>query len=246
MMKNPTNADTLLRRAGRYARDGFRRSGCTTPDPARCSSMSASRHQQGGFTIVELMVATVVFSTVLVVITAGVMRFTSTYYGSLNRSKVQNTARNIVGGISQGIQFTGTTVATTVDTGADYFCTGGKLYTFKTGVKYTGGTATAANPGLYVVPQPSGCAALDSSGYNNPLGQQLLGPNMRIANLTISSVGSQLYRISLTLAYGDDDLLSATSGTGISCLSRAGSQYCAVSALNTTVHRRLQDNQLGQ
>lgn len=204
-----------------------------------------TRYREAGFTIVELMVATVVFSTILVVITAGVMAFTRGYYAGLNRSKVQNTARNIVASVSQGIQFTGTVIATTEDTGSEYFCTGGKLYTFKTGVMYGGGTATAANPGLYVVPQPSGCAPLSSGDYNNPQGQQLLGPNMRIAGLAVQSVGSQMYRISLTLAYGDDDLLSATTGSDIRCLSQAGSQYCAVSSLNTTVHRRLQDNQLG-
>ena len=209
--------------------------------------------QSDGFTIVELLVATVVFSTVLVVITAGVMYFTRNYYASVNRSKVQNTARSIVSSISQGVQFTGVAIATTDTTtssnpdssGVTYFCTGGKLYAFRAGQKYSGNTATQADPGLYVVPQPTGCAPLASTGYNNPLGQQLLGPKMRIGSLTLKNVGSQLYSISLTLAYGDDDLLTGT-GSATRCISQAGSQFCAVSALNTTVQRRLQDGQLGQ
>lgn len=208
-------------------------------------------HKQAGFTIVELMVATVVFSTVLIVITTGVMYFTRSYHASLNRSRVQNTARSITASISQGIQFTGTVIATTVDTSANpdssgvtYFCAGGKIYVFRAGQQYGGGQATQADPGLYVAPQPSGCTPLDSAGYNDSRGQQMLGPKMRITSLSLRNVSGQLYSISLTLAYGDDDLLTATTGSNVSCRSQAGSQFCAVSSLNTTVQRRLQDGQL--
>lgn len=201
---------------------------------------------QAGFTIVELMIATVVFSTVLVVITAGVLYFTRTYYASINRSNTQNAARAIIANISQAVQFTGTTIATSDDTGGSYFCAGGNIYTFVPGVRYMGGTATAANPGLYVVPQSSGCAALPATvgAYNNAAGQQLLGSGMRIANLTLKNIGGQLYTISLTLLYGTDDLLTATTGSSANCKLQTGAQFCATSALTTSVERRLQDGQL--
>lgn len=198
-----------------------------------------------GFTIVELMIATLVFSTILVLITVGVLYFSRSYYASINRSTTQNTARAIVSNISQAIQFTGTAIATTADTGSSYFCAGGNIYVFKPGVQYQGGTASAANPGLYVAPSTAGCASPAGLDYNNAQSQQLLGKSMRIANLSVSNVGNQLYVISLTLAYGDDDLLSATTGSDVVCKSQLGSQFCAVSSLNTTVQRRLQDGQLG-
>jgi prepilin-type N-terminal cleavage/methylation domain-containing protein len=212
---------------------------------SRTSATGVKHRQSAGFTIVELMIATVVFSVILVLITSGVLYLTRSYYAGLNRTNTQNTARAIVSDVSQAIQFTGTAIATTDDTGSSYFCAGGKIYTFKPGVQYQGGAATAANPGLYVAPQSSGCAALAASGYTNAAGQQLLGTGMRIASLTVTKTGSQLYSISITLLYGDDDLLSATTGTAAHCLSQAGSQFCAVSALSTTVERRLQDSQLG-
>jgi prepilin-type N-terminal cleavage/methylation domain-containing protein len=202
------------------------------------------KRTQSGFTIIELMIATLVFSVILVLITTGVLYFTRSYYAGLNRINTQNTARAIVSDISQSIQFTGTAIATTDDTGASYFCAGGKIYVFKPGVQYQGGAATAANPGLYVVPQSSGCASL-ASYTNAPGQQQLLGKGMRIAGLTVTKTGAQLYSINLTLLYGDDDLLSATTGVGAHCMSQDGSQYCAVSTLSTTVERRLQDSQLG-
>ncbi|HSX16356.1 MAG TPA: prepilin-type N-terminal cleavage/methylation domain-containing protein [Candidatus Saccharimonadales bacterium] len=203
-----------------------------------------SQRRQAGFTIVELMVATLIFSFVLVIITIGVLYFSKSYYTGLNRSRTQNAARNIVGTISQAIQFTGTTIATTADTGAEYFCAGGRIYAFKSGVKYLGGVATATNPGLYSAPQSSGCAALAAGGYNNAQGQQLLSPGMRIAYLSVTKIGTQLYTINLTLLYGDDDLLSATTGAGAHCLSQTGSQYCASSVLTSTVEERLQGSQL--
>src|SRR5262249_3702342 len=113
---------------------------------------------QAGFTIVELMVATLVFSFVLVIITVGVLFFSKTYYAGRNRARTQNTARSVVGTISQAIQFTGTAITTTADTGAQYFCAGSRIYVFNLGAKYAGGTATSAVPGLYSAPQTgTGC-----------------------------------------------------------------------------------------
>lgn len=233
---------------------------------AKLSSGAAAKGEHGfarpdarsaGFTIVELMIATLVFSTILLLITVGVLYFTHTYYSSINRSTTQNTARAIISSVSQGIQFSGTPVATTADTGSNYFCAGGNMYIFKLGVQYQGATATATNPGLYVVPSPSGCASPAGVNYNRPDAQQLLGKGMRIANFTVTGIGSQLYAISLTVAYGDNDLLcapqSVTGSCGnntvltdgqlsagdIACRAQTGSQFCAVSSFNTTVQQRV-------
>ena len=205
---------------------------------------AVSRIGSRGFTIVELMIATAVFSAILILITTGVLYFSRSYYASINRSTTQNTARTIVSNISQAIQFTGVAIATTTDTGSSYFCAGGNEYAFKPGVQYQGGTASVTNPGLYVVPA-TGCPSAAGLNYNDPKSQQLLGKGMRIASMSVTKLGNQLYSISLTLAYGDDDLLSATTGSNVACKSQLGSQFCAVSSLNVTVQRRLQDSQLG-
>ncbi len=223
------------------------------------STTTRTKHQNG-FTIVELMIATVVFSTVMLVITVGVIQFSRIYYTSINRSRTQNVARTIVSQLSQAVQFTGVVITpSTIDsgTGLDYFCAGGKIYTFRTGTQYTGDTASAGAPGLYVMPRPSGCSPLISAEYDDARGQQLLGKGMCISRLSLTSAaaaGSQMYNISLTLVYADYDLLAGTasatscapasSGATVACKSGEGSQYCAVSPLNATVQRRLQDGQL--
>ena len=68
-------------------------------------SKPARRAASAGFTIIELLVATAVFSVILIVITSGIMLFTSNYYKGVNQSNTQAVARSIINNISQAIQF---------------------------------------------------------------------------------------------------------------------------------------------
>jgi prepilin-type N-terminal cleavage/methylation domain-containing protein len=69
--------------------------------------MSRQRKSQAGFTIVELMIATLVFAVVLILITVGVLTFTRSFFKGINQSRTQNAARTVIETISQGIQFSG-------------------------------------------------------------------------------------------------------------------------------------------
>lgn len=214
-------------------------------------SMSATHttREQAGFTIIELMIATLVFSVILTVITIGVISFTNHYYKGVNISATQNTARGIVDSISQAIQF-GTAPVQPTSPATSYFCAGGYVFTYaNTGTMYTG-----SQTGLYMSPMGSTCqpAAAPFSG-----GKQLLAKNMRLTNISVTPVGSsadRLYAISVSVAYGPDDLLCSVSQPGtcdgstamvfwpvsdVSCRSIVGSQYCAVSTLKTTVEQRV-------
>lgn len=51
---------------------------------------------QEGFTVVELMIATLVFSVILTVITMGVLSFRNRYYKAVNASTTQNTTRTVI------------------------------------------------------------------------------------------------------------------------------------------------------
>jgi len=225
--------------------------------------MKPTPKRQQGFTIVELMIATLVFSMVLLVITFGVIYFTKSYYTGLNRSAVQNLARFTMKTVTESVQFTGSAIATSTDTGGNYFCAGNKEYIFNLGVQYGGGTPTAANPGLLQEPVASGCPAPTASTYADTNAQQLLGSKLRVVYFSLTNLGGQLYLIQLTLAYGDNDQLCAPVGapgscaagaaaladnqldtSDVVCKSQAGSEYCAVSSLSATVERRLQSGQL--
>lgn len=199
-----------------------------------------------GFTIVELMIATMVFSLILTIITAGVISFTTRYYKGVNTSTTQTTARSILDTISQSIQF-GTSDITTTEPGVkDYFCAGGYNFSFDKGTKYTG-----TELGLYMSPETSGLCAKMSSPPTG--GKQLLGKNMRLTTLEVEDVSTNVYKITLGVAYGDDDLLCSPSvnncnnntalinfgQSDIQCKSSTGTQFCAVSKLTTVVARRV-------
>jgi prepilin-type N-terminal cleavage/methylation domain-containing protein len=63
--------------------------------------------RQDGFTVVELLIATVVFTMVLLVITSGVTHFTHAYYKGVHQSSTQTTSRNVINTIAQNIQYGG-------------------------------------------------------------------------------------------------------------------------------------------
>jgi prepilin-type N-terminal cleavage/methylation domain-containing protein len=191
--------------------------------------MKKIRTSQQGFTIVELMIATVVFSLVLVTITYGVLHFTSEYYKGVNSSTTQDTARSVMDTISQSIQFSGeTAVAPSVDADNNdrgYFCVGSQVFVYTLGVQYMG-SVSPTTPGLYVM---SGtCPSSKPATLAN--GQELLDSHMRLAELSVLPVTgvAQAYTVSIRLAYssggdpahdGDDLLCSPSTSTGATACS---------------------------
>jgi len=113
--------------------------------------------REDGFTIIELMLSTVVFSIVLLMCMAGILQITRLYYRGVTQSSTQEVARTITNEISEAVQFSnskiyvpkaddGTDVnpfgpeidSSAVDPDADagvyadvgFICIGGKRYTF--------------------------------------------------------------------------------------------------------------------
>lgn len=186
------------------------------------------------------MIATAVFSTILVAITMGVIHFSAQYYKGVYGSETQNVARDISDQIANAVKFGAGELTTIPVTGASAdgtdiaFCAGGYIFQTKLGQQYTGGSST----GFYIEPQTgSGCNSGDTSKR-----KQLLAKNMRVAGLHFYETSQPgVYSLSLTIAYGDDDLLSAKTDEGgaVHCNSGFGSEYCAVSSLVTTVEKRI-------
>ncbi len=68
-------------------------------------------------------------------------------------------------------------------------------------------------------------------------GRELLLQNMRLLNFTITpNTTTQSYAISLTVAYGNDDVINTKNST---CKATSGQQFCAVSSMSTSVMMRL-------
>jgi len=220
--------------------------------------MKRSYAGQAGFTIVELMIATLVSSIVLLVITFGVVHFTNDYYRGINSSNTQATSQNAIDSIAQAIQFNaGNTVAT--DGTQGFFCAGNQVFLYTMGQQLTG-TPSATNWGLYQLANPSPNCAVPAITTG---GNELLGKNMRLSYINLAQVGTtDVWQLELRVAYGDPDLLCKTSITGntkgscaatatnytaadpiqgndVRCKQLIGSQLCSITHLQTAIGQRI-------
>lgn len=199
-------------------------------------------HSQAGFTVVELMIATLIFSVILLVITAGALHFTNSYYAGVNAANVQNTSRTVVSTITQAIQFsTKSPILTATSGGRQAYCIGSQEFVYVLG-KALSDTLDVTHTSVALYQLPNATPGTCDAGVALNGGQELLSPDMRLSNFQVSAVGgagNDLWKVQVTIAYGDDDLLKNPQSTAPSCLDGAGSQWCAVSAFNTVVQKRL-------
>lgn len=224
-----------------------------------------TKNNQRGFTIIELLIATVIFTIVLLMITGTIVQIGRLYYKGLTRSRTQELSRTISDNISRAIQYTPGVIKDVTNNGgtpSKGVCIGLKRYSFQLNTKVTKDTdkprsLTTDNVGNI-------CSESDVSVSSTR--NELLGDRMRINTLDVKRVGaagSTAYTVTTRIIYGDDDLLCFESGngeTGAACDNnillttgdltsgvklrckdiQSGSEFCAVSELSTIVERRIQ------
>jgi len=197
----------------------------------------------------ELLISTVVFGVVLLVVSTAILQFTRVYYKGITESKVQEAARNIADVVAQGIQFSGGIVTDTVPSptpGNSYaFCIGERQYSYQVGHQLVDGGGTGnKKPHAIVNNYVAGCTsstAAQSMSSSTVTGREMLEPRMRLAKMQVTNIGTNLYQISVKVVYGDDDLLDNPTASNAKCKNiRAGTQFCAVSEITTTVTKRVE------
>src|SRR5665213_495951 len=225
-----------------------------------------SSHNQAGFTIIELLIATTVFAALLLTLMFGVVEISRIYYRGITQTNTQNTARNIMSSISQAIQFDGS-FSTGAGNGSSLaFCAGNTQYTYLLGyqLENTNSAPNTQNNHVLVsntISSPS-CPQAQHIGPpgGSASGTELMANNMRIASLNITPLSHPgVYSVEIRIVYGADDLLcnpsigppglcssSATMpapadyvGQNVNCKGGSGSEFCDVSDLSTIVQSRV-------
>lgn len=231
------------------------------------------QHNKNGFTIVELMISTVVFSTVLVLCLTGMVQVSRAYYKGITNSRTQEAGRLLMDEISQSIKLSGTSISAStrdnlgpeiaagdVADGIGVFCVGNKKYSFALDRKVVNESRTENESNKEIrnaiisedeqctdAPTPANLN-LEVSGSQ----KSLLGENMRLTKFTLERVqpeetldvksGSQLWRIEISIAYGNQDLLRYTDDQGnnrVICNPGTGGEFCSIVELSTIVGRRI-------
>lgn len=200
--------------------------------------------ENDGFTIVELMIALSVLSTILVISSAVVINLGVLFTRGVNQSNTQNTTRNVINEIANQLQLGGATPI--IPAGQNFFCLGSQRYNYRLNHELKG--TDDADHVLWrdTMNNSASCKLLVITGVPNPTdsftnttisGTELMGANMRLTDFNIYDNGNGTYTVKVTVAYGDNDLVSTIGGRTF-CKPGSGSQYCAVSALVQTVSKR--------
>ncbi len=205
--------------------------------------MSRKAKLQQGFTIVELMIATSIFSIFLLIVTLIVVQISRTYSKGIIAAKTQETARAVASEIARAVQFGGSALSLPSGSPVVTFCAGTQRYSYVLGQQLKT-PPTAADQSAHVLVADTvalGCPTGSLTITDTKAQRELLGENMRLANLTVSRVGTtNLYNIRVKIAYGDAADLENPTATSAQCKNvQTSSQFCAVSELNTTVEKRL-------
>jgi len=200
------------------------------------------RLNQAGFTLIELMIATLVFSVVLLTVTIGIIQISRVYYKGLNEIDVQNTSRTIMDSVTQGIQFSGGTVTDTPTPAIGAlrtFCIGNQQYSYRLGYQLVdnspGTNQTVSSMRVNTVADCPTAAAKTT-------GEEFLSPKMRLSKMSVKQITTGVYTVSIKVAYGADDLFTNPTSSDPVCKSTAGSQFCSVSELTSTVYKRVGAN----
>ncbi len=192
-----------------------------------------------GFTLVELLIASAVFSVVLLLCASALLQIGRVYYKGITSAQTQEVARSVMDEISRTIQFNGGPISVPPG-GPNYrICVGDKVYTFLIDRQLSDNPTLPDQRSNVLVINSGSCVSQPiDTGPAPPGSRELLAPNMRLSKLIVTQVGStNLYNINIRVVYGDSDILNASrDGCGP---GRFGTQYCAASELSTVVEKRV-------
>ncbi len=233
-------------------------------------------NNQNGYTLVELLISTTIFSVILLGAAASLLQINKMYYKGVIASRTQETSRKTIDEISRNIQFSDQAIVNpTSDTGVpaysedrqgvkvSAFCVGNTRYTYalnaqvndrvtagiydasKHQIKHALWRDTVSDPSNNCIPPgQQGAPVLPDLRQTTPSsgGTELLEQSMRLSNVIINDTNNDaVWKVSLGIIYGDDDLLSPNASNPQNCKgSVVGGQWCAVSMLSTQVFKRIQ------
>lgn len=205
---------------------------------------------QAGFTIIELLIATTVFSLVLVVFLTAFLQISALFYKGVSMSQTQEAARNTMQSITDDIQFYKQPPRSTDF--SKYFCIGIHRYSYFLGVQVVTGSSTKA--GIYREDVGSSCFPPQApNDVNLSTADQLLNSQMQVNDLTPNCTG-QICTVHLHIVYyGNDKRAFVSNKSGYNnnlnsptydaykapdaqCTgSNVSSQFCAVADFTNTV-----------
>jgi hypothetical protein len=208
------------------------------------------------------MIATAVFSTILLVVLTAVTTIGRMYYKGLTSSQTQETARSILDRVSQEIQFSGKDNLPVIGTSGsvNLLCIGNTRFFYvinKLPTPTSRALWTDSVPGCVTSANATSIASTVNmnTALPTPGGQEVMPDGMRLVAFNASQVvagKNDLWSVRVKVVFGADDLIDATNPATGAVVSQSanpawttckkaqlGTQFCAISDLSTTVLKRV-------
>ncbi len=193
------------------------------------------RRNFGGFTIIELLTATSLFSLVLLVALASFLRVSQLFYKGLIIDRSRQASQTILDSMRGDFN-----ANSTITIGESYFCIGNIRYSYSFFNEVDTSKESSTNYGLVkdVLPGGAGCKDPVSQPFSNP--QELLGNKMRLSQLTIvralPAKAGNVYALTLKIAYGDDGALTNPKTPAATCVGNLSiTEFCTTNTLFSAV-----------
>jgi prepilin-type N-terminal cleavage/methylation domain-containing protein len=178
----------------------------------KMSNLYKTHKNTQGFTLIELMIATIIFSMVLLVMLAGFLQVSRMFYKGVTISSTNEAARTLVDSIINDYRFTQSAVPIASSGSKRYFCIGSHRYTYITagnagvGAKVDSGdlvapTSNSMKAGI-VVDTVSTCNAPNNIGTN---ARQLIGLNMQLNDFNFIPANNGVFVHARVVFYGVDN-----------------------------------------
>lgn len=170
-----------------------------------------------GFTIIELMIATAVFSLALLILAVALISINHQYFKGISEGNAQTASSNILSDVTSAVQFSnGNFVQSTLGSNPGYYCIGNTEFYY---TLYSIDKPGQTNPFLEInkclqgEPTQSNCKKPCSvSG--------LLGDNMQLLGFSISQPYSnvKLFEIKINIGFASNDkLFCSLVGSNSNC-----------------------------
>jgi prepilin-type N-terminal cleavage/methylation domain-containing protein len=197
-----------------------------------------------GFTIIELLIATTIFSIVLVVIVASFLQIGRMFYKGVSINNTNESTRALVDDISTDVRLADSPnipqgVETVAGVTKKYFCVGQHRYTYILNKQVKDSVATLAkNMQAGLIQDVTGGACQQPSSLDGNNARQVLGPDMQLNALDITQTGSSVIIHAHIIFYGVDDSVftpSVNDPAAYCSGSLLGTQFCAMADIKTNV-----------
>lgn len=181
-----------------------------------------------GFTIVELMIAMVVFGMASLMTTAIVIGMSRQYQKGTYTAQLNDASRSVHQDIRDAIAYSKSYDTLKTDSGVSFFCAGSTMYYWP-----VTSPGTPKN-GLF----KRALSGLPCTRDNAQVGVNLLPRNGFVQNFSINLGAGGLYTITTNFAVGTNDMFTDTNYT--ECLpTLRGGDFCSIVNYTSNVKSRL-------